>query len=518
MKHEPTKLVVIGGGITGLTTAIAWALTHDTAKEPVTVLERHSIVGGCVTSFKRKGYLFDTTQIIPDCSDVLAFLGVPIELKRFQGSYCKIFKIDPASGNRKELEIPSSFEAFRAYLVGRYPHEAASITRFMDYSRGIYRELFGLKMEPNFFRLLLTALTCPKLIKFKDATFSDYLDYFELADGEVRELLGIFAIFGGLSSRRAAALMPIGALNATLEGAFRPAGGFIQLPQAMKRRLEELGGKVRTGTKVSRILTENGRVQGVELENGERLAAAWVVSTADPKAFLNELVGRETLADLNKKYFEKISVARMSVSAATVSLGLDEGADLSGLGLSPGYNVLTTGGETFEELLRDCEAGTERLDPRRFHLAAISPTLTIGGKPTLVLRLLPLALGDWETLRGNDPEAYLRRKEEIADFCIGLAERYLVPGLRSLVRVKDVSTPATYVRYLGTPSGSNYDMAPYPDNYGRKRLHLRTPIEGLLMPKFSHGIWPSFQAGLQAVDLMTGGRIMGGNARFRPPH
>ncbi len=34
------------------------------------------------------------------------------------------------------------------------------------------------------------------------------------------------------------------------------------------------------------------------------------------------------------------------------------------------------------------------------------------------------------------------------------------------------------------------------------------------MPKFSHGIWACMQSGLQAADLMCGGRIMHGNARF----
>lgn len=48
MHNEKKKgLVVIGGGITGLTAAIAWAVTHDTNREPVTVIERHAVVGSC---------------------------------------------------------------------------------------------------------------------------------------------------------------------------------------------------------------------------------------------------------------------------------------------------------------------------------------------------------------------------------------------------------------------------------------------------------------------------------------
>lgn len=76
----------------------------------------------------------------------------------------------------------------------------------------------------------------------------------------------------------------------------------------------------------------------------------------------------------------------------------------------------------------------------------------------------------------------------------------------------DVSTPATYKRYIGSPTGSQYDMLPLPSNFGKNRLPTRTPVKGLFLPKFNHGIWPSLQAGLQVVDMISGGKIMNGNA------
>jgi hypothetical protein len=58
-------------------------------------------------------------------------------------------------------------------------------------------------------------------------------------------------------------------------------------------------------------------------------------------------------------------------------------------------------------------------------------------------------------------------------------------------------------------------MSPYPDNIGLKRLSTRTPIKGLFIPKFAHGIWSSMQAGFQVVGMITGGEIMNGYARYR---
>ena len=56
-------LIVIGGGMTGLSTALTWALNHDTKKDPVLLIEKEPKTGGYVTSYEREGFLFDTCQM-----------------------------------------------------------------------------------------------------------------------------------------------------------------------------------------------------------------------------------------------------------------------------------------------------------------------------------------------------------------------------------------------------------------------------------------------------------------------
>jgi hypothetical protein len=97
---------------------------------------------------------------------------------------------------------------------------------------------------------------------------------------------------------------------------------------------------------------------------------------------------------------------------------------------------------------------------------------------------------------------------------VRLVEKYLIEDLRKHIVYKNIATPATFSRYIGSPTGSIYDMAPYNDNFGRNRLKMRTPIKNLYQPKFSHGIWPSMQSGFQVIDMLTSGDIMNGNARF----
>ena len=89
---------------------------------------------------------------------------------------------------------------------------------------------------------------------------------------------------------------------------------------------------------------------------------------------------------------------------------------------------------------------------------------------------------------------------------------HMIPNLKEHILFTDITTPATYKRYIGSPTGSQYDMLPVPSNFGKNRLPTRTPIKGLFLPKFSHGIWPCLQAGLQVVDMISGGKIMQGNS------
>ena len=63
-----------------------------------------------------------------------------------------------------------------------------------------------------------------------------------------------------------------------------PEGGAGRLAGALISYLDELGGTVRTGAKVTRFAAERGHVVGVELADGERLLAPVVIADVMPGA------------------------------------------------------------------------------------------------------------------------------------------------------------------------------------------------------------------------------------------
>ena len=65
-----------------------------------------------------------------------------------------------------------------------------------------------------------------------------------------------------------------------------PEGGAGRLAQALLSYLAELGGELRTGARVSRIVAERGRVVGVEVEGGEPVGSPVVVADVLPGALV----------------------------------------------------------------------------------------------------------------------------------------------------------------------------------------------------------------------------------------
>lgn len=510
---EKQGLIVIGGGVTGLSSALTWALHYDTKEEPVLLIEKEPKTGGFVTSYERKGYVFDTCQMIPNMSELYDFLGIEIDLKEFKGYYTRFFIVDPKTEKITKIEIPSGYNHFKNKLMTEYPNNAKEIEHFLDYSRAMYKEFFGLKLNPNFFQMMKMLFTTPKIIKNASKTFEEYFKQFNITEHEVIEIFDAYAAFSGLPGNRAAALMTVSAINSLIAGVFRPKKGFIEFPHQLTEHYLSHGGKLLLNTKVDKILVEDGVVQGVQLASGERILSEHVITTLDPNIAMKQMIGLDIIAKYDKKYADKVSSIKMSTSSFNISLGLDDKIDLAGLGLDCGYNVLSTGKGSFDKLFDSFEKGEIGFTDKQFHFGIICPSLTTGGKPNITIRVVPMALADWAKLRKENPKEYKAEKEKWANYFTSLVEKYVIPDLTKHIVLRDISTPATYARYSGSPTGSIYDMAPYPDNFGRSRLAMVTPIKNLYQPRFVHGVFASLLSGIQVNDVIAGGAINNGNAR-----
>jgi phytoene desaturase len=110
-------------------------------------------------------------------------------------------------------------------------------------------------------------------------------------DARLRMVIERFATYAGADPRRAPAALAVAGYVEHAFGAWHVRGGLHEIVTALARRLAKRGGALRTGARVTDVERAGGRVTGVVLEGGERLAADAVVWNGDALA-LDRLLGR----------------------------------------------------------------------------------------------------------------------------------------------------------------------------------------------------------------------------------
>jgi len=113
-----------------------------------------------------------------------------------------------------------------------------------------------------------------------------------------------------------------------LQGMAIPRGGMGAVSDALAKAAAKAGATIRTSTAVTRILMEGDHSCGVELFDGEKIAAGTVVSNADPKTTFLGLLGAR---NLEAGFARKIQNIRMRGNTAKLHLALDGLPEFSGL-------------------------------------------------------------------------------------------------------------------------------------------------------------------------------------------
>jgi phytoene dehydrogenase-like protein len=111
-----------------------------------------------------------------------------------------------------------------------------------------------------------------------------------------------------------------GLASGTTGGVSLPAGGMGAVSEAFAKAATVAGAIIRLSSPVKNITLNGDRVAGVLLENGETLSADVVVSNADPKRTLFELLGAR---HLETGFVHRIRHFRNKGMAAKLHLALD---------------------------------------------------------------------------------------------------------------------------------------------------------------------------------------------------
>jgi phytoene desaturase len=427
------KTVVVGAGLGGL----GAALRLQGAGHDVVVVEQRERPGGRAYQLRDQGFTWDTGPSLLTMPWVLeeVFAAGGMDFR----SEVTLERLDPFyrifwSGEERHLDFVADRGRMKEEIATFSSRDAAGFDGFMDQMRPIYEQgILAAGRRPFLSSRELLAFT-PKMLKLGAALplYRTVAKHFE--HDRIREAFSFHSLFIGGDPFRVPAIYGALVYLQFLDEVWYARGGVYSIVEAMARPLD-----VRCGDGVERIEHRGGRVTGVQLAGGERIAADVVVSNGDVLR-THELLGRR--APLRR--------LRPTMSCFLLYLGTDRRFD------KLLHHTLLVG-EGYKRFIRDVTRDGRLPSTYSTYLHVPSRTepsmAAPGGDSICVLLPVPNLRAkdiDW------DREAPRLRDALVEDF----ETTFGLTGLNSSIVVEHTMTPPDFARELGAVDGNAFAIEP----------------------------------------------------------
>lgn len=219
----------------------------------------------------------------------------------------------------------------------------------------------------------------------------------------------------------------------------RGCEGFVRPIEA---RYREMGGEISYNATVAKIIVEAGRAVGVRLADGTEQRADAVISAADGRSTLFEL--------LDGRFLDKATQARYrdwSLIKPWTTLSFGVAREFAG---EPHF--------TTYRLAEPIAVGGAQVSLLTLRILNYGPDFAPAGK-TIIQPSFEADWDYWDGLRQADRAAYDAEKARVADEVLQRLEAHY-PGLRGQVEMTDVATPYTTWRYTRNWRGAYMGWSP----------------------------------------------------------
>ncbi len=477
------SIIIIGAGIAGLTAGIYGRLNGY----KTSIFEMGIKPGGLCTAWERQGYIIDgCLHWLVGTSPKSSFYNIWQTVGALDGQKIidleRFIQVETTAG--KTVTLYSDIAKTEKHLKEISPEDAGVIEEMANAVRKFAKLEMPVDKAPELYSLKDNAALMLKMTpymadfqKWGKLTITDFAARFKSP-----VLKEAWRAILPLDFSTLFLVYTLGWLQAKNAGYIH--GGSMALSLNIEKRYFELGGMLYYGSRVVKILTENGKAIGVRLEDGTEHTADYVISAADGHATIFDMLEGRYIDKTVKEYYQ------MPIFQPLVYIGL--GVNRSFRDVDPLISGLIL------PLEKPIEIGSHRHNQVGVHIFNFDTSMSEPGKTVLTVSL-ESDFNYWAELSQDD---YKAEKERIAVAVVSALNKRF-PGLAEQLEMWNVSTPLTFHRYTGNWQGSYEGFLITPRNM---RLQMKKTLPGLTN-FYMAGQWVQPGGGLPSA-LMSGYHVM----------
>ncbi len=446
-------VVIIGSGLGGL--LCGNILSREGLS--VCIIEKNHKPGGSLQTFGRKACIFNTGLNYTESLDNGQVLN----------QYFRYFKLldklklqklnedgfDIISIQGKKYKLAMNHKRYADTLTEYFPHEKEGISEYIKKIRSICQanSLYTFSNEySNIFEFNSLGAGAANFIAsvIKDYRLQQVIagNNILYAGHEKKTPLFIHAIIN----------------NSFIDSAWRIKDGSHNLVKVLTNNIKQQGGRIFTGIKAEKLITENQKIRFVKLSNNEEIEGRYFIANIHPEQILNMTDAR----NISNMFYRRIRNLEDTMGIFTLYLVFKKHS-------FPylNYNLYHYNQENVW-IAGDYKPA---LWPQHyvFMTTATSKSETYAESASVLTYMHFNELKEWEnTETGKRGEEYKAFKMQKAEKLLNAIEQQF-PGIKSCVEAYYTSTPLTWRDYTGTRAGSAYGIL----------KDFNRPLESIILPK-----------------------------------
>jgi phytoene dehydrogenase-like protein len=431
------KVIIAGAGIAGLSAGCFLQMNGYETE----IFEMHSRPGGLCQAWKRKDYTIDgCIHWFCGCNPsgyLYKVWNSLVDMKSL--SFVVYDEFCSVEHNGKKIRLYADVEKLQQELKDVSPEDSPKIDDFIAAIRqfDVFQNLSeeAEKAEGIMSKAAMFLKMAPSLVAFRKwkMPLKKYAERFKS-----EKLRHFFT--ASLGNETPVWVMVFNSSWFNNKDAAYLIGGANELAGRIVKRYESLGGKIHYNSKVTKIVVEDDIACGIKLENGEIVNADVVISAADGFYTVQEMLGGK----YRDKHIDKLYYS-----------GKFE-PKTSGIHIAAG--VARTFNESFKPIVVFDMKNPITVDGKEIKTLGVTvynfdPGAAPKGHTVLTAVVESNNPSYWINLRNSNKQEYDRQKDAIAGHVIDEFENHF-GNIKNNLKMVDVATPATYVRYTNNRNGA----------------------------------------------------------------